>query len=360
MIPQFVNYLNKYLWLNILIYFLLIILIIVIASLLSNFCVILKQKIYLSDGIIASIILSIITSLPELITCITTIMINKKGSTGVGDIVGSNIFDLTILCFFLLVYVCFFIKQKINNINIVTLTFCFVSAIIMFFGMLTDKYLPYLSWHGFNFWSLILFISYIWCFYFVFKDQKTKKHDILQNFIKQKNKYFNNLKPLWIILIIIMLSLVLSLISVLISDASTILIFNHWQINETFGGALLLGVSTSLPEVICCIDLAHKKEYNMLVSTMVGSCCFNFFILGLGNIVLSFVSNGKELMYEFDKHSIIQTIVLVAIIIVLALYFYFNKHKNINKKNRIIFTNTFLLSLVIIAFIIYLFLNLSL
>ena len=122
----------------------------------------------------------------------------------------------------------------------------------------------------------------------------------------------------------------------------------------------MLGVSTSLPEVICCIDLAHKKEYNMLISTMVGSCCFNFFILGLGNIVLSFVSNGQGLMYEFDKYSIIQIIILVVIIIVLALYFYFNKHKNINKKNKIIYTNIFFLSLVVITFIIYLFLNLSL
>ena len=42
---------------------------------LSYFCVIKKQKLHLTDGVIAGIIMSIITSLPELVICITTIII---------------------------------------------------------------------------------------------------------------------------------------------------------------------------------------------------------------------------------------------------------------------------------------------
>lgn len=359
MIPQFVNYLNRYLWLNISIYLVLIVLIFVVTTSLSNFCVILKQKLHLTDGVIAGIIMSIITSLPELVTCITTIIINKKGSIGVGDVIGSNIFDFTTLSIFLLIGVYFFSKQKINKINTVTLAFCFASCIIVWLGMITDKYFSWLTWHGFNFWSLVLFVAYIFCFYLIFKDQKDNRQVDAQKLIKKKNNYFNNLKAFWLILIIITLSLVLLLISILISDASISLIFNHWQINETFGGALLLGVSTSLPEIICCISFAQKKEYNMLISTMVGSCCFNFFILSLSNIVLSFIWEVGNLMYAFDKYSIIQILVLTIIICLFGLYFYFNRHKNINNKNRIIGVNIFLLILIILVFITYIFVNLT-
>ncbi len=358
MIPQLINYLSKHIWFNILVYLVLVAFIIVLASLLSNFCVLLKQKLHLSDGVIAGIIMSIITSLPELITCIAAVISNKKGSIGVGDIIGSNIFDITILSFFLLLFVYFFWKQKVNNVNITTLVFCFVDCIIVFLGMLSDHYLPWLSWNGFNFWSLILFGSYILWFYFVFKNQKIEKQDILQDFVKHENKYFKKFNAFWLVLIIIGLSLVLSIVSVLICDASVCLIFNHWKINETFGGALLLGVSTSLPEVICCIDLAYKKEYNMLISTMIGSCCFNFFILTFGNIAYMFIWNGENSMYEFNKYSIIQILALACIIALAYIYCRFNALKKHCKRNNVIGINAFLLLIIIFVFISYLFLNL--
>ncbi|MCQ3907919.1 MAG: hypothetical protein MJ219_04365 [Mycoplasmoidaceae bacterium] len=64
-----------------------------------------KEKAHLSDGVVAGILLGVITSLPELVTCIASVIVHGTGSIGFGDIIGSNIFDIFILSICLLVCV---------------------------------------------------------------------------------------------------------------------------------------------------------------------------------------------------------------------------------------------------------------
>ena len=75
------------------------------ADLLVENAKLLASAIGVSDGIIAITIVAIGTSLPELITTITSIT-KKQGDLGVGNIIGANIIDLV-----LILPVCSFISK---------------------------------------------------------------------------------------------------------------------------------------------------------------------------------------------------------------------------------------------------------
>ncbi|MCQ3915097.1 MAG: hypothetical protein MJ201_05140 [Mycoplasmoidaceae bacterium] len=97
-----IDFFNSSFPITISLYCVLLVSVVVITTLLSKLCVILKEKAHLSDGVVAGLLLGVITSLPELVTCIASILVHKTGSLGFGDIIGSNIFDIFILAVCLL------------------------------------------------------------------------------------------------------------------------------------------------------------------------------------------------------------------------------------------------------------------
>ena len=66
------------------------------ADLLVENAKVVASALGVSDGIIAITIVAIGTSLPELITTITSI-VKKQGDLGVGNIIGANIIDLVLI-----------------------------------------------------------------------------------------------------------------------------------------------------------------------------------------------------------------------------------------------------------------------
>ncbi|MCQ3915593.1 MAG: hypothetical protein MJ195_02495 [Mycoplasmoidaceae bacterium] len=128
---------------------------------------------------------------------------------------------------------------------------------------------------------------------------------------------------------------------------------------ETFGGALLLGVITSLPEIVCCVNLCVHKEYNMVIDTMVGSTSFNLVILTIANLAFVGVYKPENQMYPWNQHTLTQIIVCLVTIVLLCLYLFANSKKIKDKLNdkQSLAINSSLLSLVVITFIIFLILG---
>ncbi|MCQ3908963.1 MAG: hypothetical protein MJ200_05620 [Mycoplasmoidaceae bacterium] len=139
-----INYFDNNFAATISLYCLFLIGVVGITTLLSKLCVILKEKAHLSDGVVAGLLLGAITSLPELVTCIASVVVHKTGSLGFGDIVGSNIFDLFILAVSLLICVKMFLKRKANQINTMTLICTGVGTIFVLLATIATKFIPVL------------------------------------------------------------------------------------------------------------------------------------------------------------------------------------------------------------------------
>ena len=88
-------------------------------------------------------------------------------------------------------------------------------------------------------------------------------------------------------------------------------IVNTFGFGETFGGALFLGVATSLPELTSTINLCKKKNFDAAYGNILGSCVFNFLILSFSD-VLSFNCGP---LYHIDQSSFLLIAGMIIIII---------------------------------------------
>ncbi len=367
-INPIVEVFNNNFALTISLYCLLLIGVVVITTLLSRLCVILKQKAHLSDGVVAGLLLGVITSLPELVTCIASIVVHRTGSLGFGDIMGSNIFDIFILAICLLVCVWMFRKKKANQVNTTTLIFTGVGTIFVLLAMVADNWIPQLIWSGFNFFSILILASYACSIFFMFKGAKVKpvnKNEGMTEIRQAQQSKLYKLSLGWVIGLITIVALTLIACAVFLTFTSESLIFSHWssifgtEEKSSFGGALLLGVVTSLPEIICCINLCTHKEHNMVIDTIVGSTSFNLAIIAIANIAFACIVNKEGTMYQFNEYNLTQVIVGLVMIVFMTLYLLANSRKfkaKLNEKKTLAI-NIPLLSLVIIAYIVFLILG---
>lgn len=374
MLGNLINIFNGSFPLTISIYIVLMLAVVGVTTLLSKLCLVLKEKAHLSDGVVAGIIIGVITSLPELVTCLTAVIENKNGQMGIGDIVGSNSFDLFVLACCLFACIWIFIDKKVNKINISSLICTGIGTLFVFFAALFGENTEMgifkgttspLVWHGFNFFSIPIFLSYCLAVYFMIKSSNQKpanKNEGLTELKQAKKSIFHKL-DLWIlILLIVLVALILITVSVLLTCSSTSLIKKWWGMDQGFGGALLLGVVTSLPEIVACVNLCIHKEYNMTIDTMVGSTAFNLSILSISNIALACVYNGKhtttdkQIMYEFNVDSISQMVTGFLTIAFCVTYLLLNTEKMKKKFNRKqqLTINSITLTLTIIPFIVFL------
>ena len=66
---------------------------------LSYYADLLNKSTNISGVFIGGILLAGLTSLPELVTCLSSIFLNNP-YLAIGDILGSNFFNITMMCFF--------------------------------------------------------------------------------------------------------------------------------------------------------------------------------------------------------------------------------------------------------------------
>lgn len=361
-----IDFFNSSFPITISLYCILLVSVVVITTLLSKLCVILKEKAHLSDGVVAGLLLGVITSLPELVTCIASILVHKTGSLGFGDIIGSNIFDIFILAVCLLACVWMFRKHKANQVNTMTLVFTGVGTIFVLLAMMLDYLVPEFikQCHGFNIMSILILISYGASIFFMTRGAKVKTNskEGLTEIKQAKQSRLFKLNLGWVITLIAIVSIILIACAVFLTFTSESLIFHHWssvfgtEEKASFGGALLLGVVTSLPEIVCCINLCIHKEYNMVIDTIVGSTSFNLSILTIANIVYACLTQQAGTMYDWNSYNLTQVIVGIVMIVAMIAYLVANsnKYKNKLKDRQILAINISLLSLVVIAYIVFL------
>ena len=76
-------------------------------------------------------------------------------------------------------------------------------------------------------------------------------------------------------------------------------ISNDLHIGKAIGGAIFLGVATSLPEFVTSMTLVSKKNFDASLGNILGSAVFNFSILALSDVL---TVNGS--IYNYHEHTL--------------------------------------------------------
>ena len=332
---------------------------------MTNIAISIKKKAKIPDSIIGGILIGSITSIPESISSLIIIFQKSNSvettsnmSSPIGDMLGSNMFCFFALAICLLVIIKKFYRLDIKHSTTISTTFLIIGLIFSFFACLLDNDSVIFQknnhsssifvYHGFNIWSIFILLSYVVgiCFtYFNDKYASTKK---ILNQINVSSKISKippktlkiswldkqSIKLLAILLIITCIFLVFS--SMLLGVSSEAIIswwFNNNSNNMIAARGIIIGITTSIPEVIVLINMMHKKEYRMLIDVIIGSCSFNLFFLFILNTSAAIVwqpGDVSKIFYQTKDSTILLLLSLLQTILFL-LYMIFNSSTFKNK-----------------------------
>lgn len=283
-------------------------LVVFLSIFLSKYVDTLDKKTNLSGAFIGGVLLAAVTSLPEFITSLTAIFVLDQPNLVQGNVFGSNIFNLTILGGCILLFPKKFKNSYIAKSHILTSIFTIVIFLICLLGM-KYNYSLNLGFLNVSYASIIIIILYV--------INLSKSNDDSQNNNSvSDNDDSINLTVKQIIFRFIICSILLLLFSVLLTKVTDKL-NSQLGLGATVGGAIFLGIATSLPELTSSFNLVRLGNFNASFGNVIGSNIFNFTILAIGDI---FYSKGNMFSPDKQSNNLITWGIISTIIVISTLY----------------------------------------
>ena len=267
----------------------------------------------LSGAFIGGVLLSAVTSLPELLTTISATAWLGNPGLSLGNILGSNLFNLTILATLILFSVKIFKDSPISKSHsVVNILLCLIYGTILLnlFGYLRFEILTI------SVTSLFILAFYLVGLKSMASDTDNNDED------SEEDEVEVTLTVKQIVTRFILASIGLVVFSVLITYITDI-ISAKLNLGAGLAGALFLGIATSLPEVTSCISLVKKRNFNLAVGNLLGSNIFNFLVLVIADVLYT-----KGTIYSFNDSQTVNLLVFGAIATPLMLLILNSKKKS--------------------------------
>ncbi len=254
------------------VYFLDLVAMVVLSMMLGNLVDMLDKKTKISGAFIGGVLLAAVTSLPELFTAFSSIFLVHNASFVVGDILGSTIFDLVVLAIETFIWVKHFHEAKFQRWHVFNGIFC-----LAMYGCAAYAFFAPKNWQlmlgDINVVSIIIFALYVIT---LFIQPKTSEDDE-----EEKEMPVWSLTKIWVLFAVS--SLLLIGTSIALTYLTAAIQSEIPALSGSVAGALLLGVGTSIPEIISTAQLFRKKNYDAGFGNMIGSCTFDFAILAVAD-----------------------------------------------------------------------------
>ncbi len=240
------------------------------------------EKTNLGSAILGGILLAAVTSLPELVTSTVSslgIGMEATPSLAVGNILGSNLFNMMILGFvdFLFVKRLYLTNvdkgNKKANIFVVSMYVLLLVPVILFNFILNMDSIALITNWSFSILSFLLIGAYIVNVVTTKSDTPDEEEEVKETQPVKKNVIMFSL---WSVLIV-----VISVCITLVTDNLS----SELNLGASFAGAIFLGIATSLPEFTAVITLVKLKNYASAIGNVIGSSLFNLVILSFVDII---------------------------------------------------------------------------
>lgn len=270
------------------------------------------KKFHIPEILIGLTIVALGTSAPELIITITSA---NNGATEliIGNSIGSNLCNLLLIIGIMSIITPITFDKEIVKLHLPISLF---AALVILFMELSSFSSATATLDRLD--GIILLILFI--IYFTYPIIKEIK-DIISNFKANRNS--NESKNINIFLSIFFIILGVVLLKYggdFVVDYSTY-IAQEFNISERVIGLTIVAIGTAMPEFVTSIIAVIKKDTDLAVGNLIGSCVLNLLlILGMGSII-----TPLPFSHEFN-----QSLILLIISTLVLLLFNF-----IGKKNTI-------------------------
>lgn len=251
----------------------------------------------ISKALVGGLILAGVTSLPELVTCFSAILVNNK-ALAIGDILGSNLFNIFMVSFFDLVFIKKLIFTETSKSHNLVLLILLINYIFLYIYI---KQILDIALFSIGLPTIIIILTYIFYIKSIPKYEQEDK-------IKINNKDLSQQLTIKLIVASILMIMSSTFLTIIVNNLS----MEHPSFCSSFIGAIFLGITTSLPEVVTFYTLISINSYDLALSNILGSNIFNLLVLSLGD----FISTNKPIYDYKDKDTSILIILGIIFIII--------------------------------------------
>jgi len=253
---------------------------------------------------IGLILMSAVTTLPELFSGFSSILILKKPDIAVGAVFGSCALNLAILAF-----LDYFVPGKPIS-SVVTKSHIlagFLGMILITLSVIEinfGKLFPENEWFGI-FPALIIIIYFI-SIRIIFENDRNQIKAIDSPVSPTHIQETKNLLKETIIQFLIYAVLIVAAALALPYFAEKLA--QETGISESFIGTLLVAGSTSLPELVVCIAAVRMGSIDLAVGNLLGANIFNMFILAIDDLIYT---DGPILLATNPNHALSALVALL-------------------------------------------------
>ena len=290
------------------------------------------------------ILMASVTSLPELITGVSSVAIVKAPNLAAGDIFGSCVFNLLILS-----VLDARIKQPlfsmVKSSHIVAAIFGIILLTVAGMAIYLSHEIPSVLW--ISSLSFVLFGVYFVSIRGIFKYEQAALIESPPLEVLQPSSHPADLKKViggyaLHALIVIGAAIFLPYFGEHIAA--------HTGLGNAFFGTLFIAAATSLPELVVSLAALRMGSLDMAVGNLLGSNVFNMFILGIDDV---FYREGSLFNAISPSHllSVFITVIMTAVV---GLGLLFKPKK---KQIWLLSLDTFIIALLYMALMTYLFIN---
>ena len=247
---------------------------------LSKYGDIIAEKTGMGRTWIGVVLLASVTSLPELITGVSSVTIFDLPDIAVGDVLGSCMFNILIIALFDFRPRAAPVSSQTHHGQVLTAGYGILLLGIVSFAMVANGMIPVIGWVGL--YSIIFVIIYLGAMRMVFMYEKRRSLALEQEG-GEKLKYEDISKS--------RVYSMYALHALLIIAAAAWLPHVGEQIAEmtglekTFVGSIFIALSTSLPELVISFGALRIGAVDLMFGNLFGSNLFNIGILAIDDLL---------------------------------------------------------------------------
>jgi cation:H+ antiporter len=295
------------------------------AERLEKYSVLTAKNYGLSPFFIGSTVIAFGTSAPEMLTTFF-VSLENKGSMVIGNVIGSNVANLSLVFGSMLLIVSLKKLSIRQNRDIyLNLLILLASTVLVWVIIATDPFNVIAS--------SILLIALFLVIMFWYKNSSIEIGSDEENEEQPKNVTFK-----------LALSLVFLVLAAWLITFGANQILDQYNLGQLFIGYTVLAIGTSLPEIAASVSLALKGRYETVSGTLIGSNIFN----GLCVLAIPGLFSNPEMYAGWNYASWSPLLLVLFIVTFLFASFIFSLSKKERKASffiSIFFLSSYFISL---------------
>lgn len=263
---------------------------------LAKYGDIIAEKTGLGRAWIGLVLMASVTSLPELVTGVSSVTFAGVPDIAAGDILGSCVFNILLLALLDASHRTQPLSMRAHHGHTLSAGFgIFLLAIVVISLFLGDR-IPSVGWIGlYTPLIIVIYLIAIRSIYFYEKNQMTALIKEAAVELQYEGITTRTAVVQYVInaAVVVISAIFLPKIGEAIAETT--------GLGQTFVGNIFIAVSTSLPEVVVSIAAVKLGAINLAVGNLFGSNIFNILILSIDDI---FFVKGPLLSFVDQSHAV--------------------------------------------------------